>query len=153
MTATDLRCQISMSFCGMDGRFQREVKWFSYFICWGYLGVYGGGENLNSRGTELVSFFWYSLRFWYSFMKIDALQFLTGERQANINIADGKKNAVILESEAAKIDQVNRAQGQSALLFQLVLWKYTSAFLEWFSVMELIAQAHTQLSIYHFTGF
>ena len=54
-------------------------------------------------------------------MKIDALQFLTGERQANINIADGKKNAVILESEAAKIDQVNRAQGQSALLFQLVL--------------------------------
>ncbi|KAG7013342.1 SPBC16G5.07c [Cucurbita argyrosperma subsp. argyrosperma] len=36
-----------------------------------------------------------------------------GERQANINIADGKKNAVILESEAAKIDQVNRAQGEA----------------------------------------
>ncbi|XP_011084587.1 stomatin-like protein 2, mitochondrial [Sesamum indicum] len=36
-----------------------------------------------------------------------------GERQANINIADGKKNAVILASEAAKLDQVNRAQGEA----------------------------------------
>ncbi|KAA8533514.1 hypothetical protein F0562_031052 [Nyssa sinensis] len=36
-----------------------------------------------------------------------------GERQANINIADGKKNSVILESEAAKMDQVNRAHGEA----------------------------------------
>ncbi|KAG8390473.1 hypothetical protein BUALT_Bualt01G0087100 [Buddleja alternifolia] len=36
-----------------------------------------------------------------------------GERQANINIADGRKNAVILASEAAKLDQVNRAQGEA----------------------------------------
>ncbi|KAI3457914.1 hypothetical protein Pfo_014577 [Paulownia fortunei] len=36
-----------------------------------------------------------------------------GERQANINIADGKKNAVILASEAAQQDQVNRAQGEA----------------------------------------
>ncbi|KAF7816608.1 stomatin-like protein 2, mitochondrial [Senna tora] len=36
-----------------------------------------------------------------------------GERQANINIADGKKSSVILESEAAKLDQVNRAQGEA----------------------------------------
>ncbi|KAK6129363.1 hypothetical protein DH2020_036879 [Rehmannia glutinosa] len=36
-----------------------------------------------------------------------------GERQANINIADGKKNSVILESEAAKLDQVNRALGEA----------------------------------------
>ncbi|KDP46017.1 hypothetical protein JCGZ_14924 [Jatropha curcas] len=36
-----------------------------------------------------------------------------GERQANINIADGKKNAVILASEAAKMDQVNRALGEA----------------------------------------
>ncbi|KAH6756293.1 SPFH/Band 7/PHB domain-containing membrane-associated protein family [Perilla frutescens var. hirtella] len=36
-----------------------------------------------------------------------------GERQSNINIADGKKNSVILESEAAKMDQVNRAQGEA----------------------------------------
>ncbi|OMO97759.1 Band 7 protein [Corchorus olitorius] len=36
-----------------------------------------------------------------------------GERQANINIADGRKNAVILASEAAKMDQVNRAQGEA----------------------------------------
>lgn len=32
-----------------------------------------------------------------------------GERQAHINIADGKKNSVILESEAAMMDQVSRA--------------------------------------------
>ena len=31
-----------------------------------------------------------------------------GERQAHINIADGKKNSVILESEAAMMDQVSR---------------------------------------------
>lgn len=36
-----------------------------------------------------------------------------GERQANINIADGNKSSVILESEAAKMDQVNRAQGEA----------------------------------------
>lgn len=36
-----------------------------------------------------------------------------GERQANINIADGKKNSVILESEAAKMDQINRAHGEA----------------------------------------
>lgn len=35
-----------------------------------------------------------------------------GERQAHINIADGKKSSVILASEAAKMDQVNRAQGE-----------------------------------------
>ncbi|KAG8654941.1 hypothetical protein MANES_05G196100v8 [Manihot esculenta] len=36
-----------------------------------------------------------------------------GERQANINIADGRKSAVILASEAAKMDQVNRALGEA----------------------------------------
>ncbi|KAG8381618.1 hypothetical protein BUALT_Bualt06G0140300 [Buddleja alternifolia] len=36
-----------------------------------------------------------------------------GERQANINIADGKKSSVILASEAAKQDQVNRALGEA----------------------------------------
>ncbi|XP_042014569.1 stomatin-like protein 2, mitochondrial [Salvia splendens] len=36
-----------------------------------------------------------------------------GERQANINIADGKKTSVILQSEAAKMDQVNRALGEA----------------------------------------
>uniref|UniRef100_A0A2P2KVA6 Uncharacterized protein MANES_05G196100 n=1 Tax=Rhizophora mucronata TaxID=61149 RepID=A0A2P2KVA6_RHIMU len=36
-----------------------------------------------------------------------------GERQVNINIADGQKNSVILTSEAAKMDQVNRAQGEA----------------------------------------
>lgn len=34
-----------------------------------------------------------------------------GERQANINIADGRKSSVILASEAAMMDQVNRAKG------------------------------------------
>ncbi|KAH1075295.1 hypothetical protein J1N35_027623 [Gossypium stocksii] len=36
-----------------------------------------------------------------------------GERQADINIADGRKNSVILASEAARMDQVNRAQGEA----------------------------------------
>ncbi|GMY07682.1 stomatin-like protein 2, mitochondrial [Fagus crenata] len=36
-----------------------------------------------------------------------------GERQANINIADGRKSSVILQSEAAKMDQINRAQGEA----------------------------------------
>lgn len=36
-----------------------------------------------------------------------------GERQSNINIADGKKSSVILESEAAMMDQVNRAKGEA----------------------------------------
>ncbi|GFY81780.1 SPFH/Band 7/PHB domain-containing membrane-associated protein family [Actinidia rufa] len=36
-----------------------------------------------------------------------------GERQANINIADGKNSSVILASKAAKMDQVNRAIGEA----------------------------------------
>ncbi|XP_057951366.1 uncharacterized protein LOC131146090 [Malania oleifera] len=42
-----------------------------------------------------------------------------GERQANINIADGKKNSVILASEAAKMDQVNRAQGEAEAILAI----------------------------------
>ncbi|KAL2629153.1 hypothetical protein R1flu_013839 [Riccia fluitans] len=40
-----------------------------------------------------------------------------GERQANINIADGKKSSVILESEAAMLDAVNRAKGEAEAIF------------------------------------
>lgn len=47
---------------------------------------------------------------------------VTGERQANINIADGRKSSVILASEAAKMDQVNRAQG---LLLDTSLFRCT----------------------------
>ncbi|KAG5624211.1 hypothetical protein H5410_009429 [Solanum commersonii] len=36
-----------------------------------------------------------------------------GQRQAAVNVADGRKMAVILESEAAKKDQVNRAKGKA----------------------------------------
>ncbi|CAL9153220.1 unnamed protein product [Musa hybrid cultivar] len=36
-----------------------------------------------------------------------------GERQAKINIADGMKASVILASEAAMMDQVNRAKGEA----------------------------------------
>lgn len=42
-----------------------------------------------------------------------------GERQAHINIADGKKNSVILASEAAKMDQVNRAQGEAEAIMSI----------------------------------
>lgn len=34
-----------------------------------------------------------------------------GEKQSNINIAEGRKNAVILASEAARMDQINRGHG------------------------------------------
>lgn len=37
-----------------------------------------------------------------------------GDRQANINTAEGKKAAIILQSEAALTDQVNRAKGTPA---------------------------------------
>lgn len=40
-----------------------------------------------------------------------------GERQANINIADGNKTSVILQSEAAKMDQINRAFGEGEAIF------------------------------------
>lgn len=40
-----------------------------------------------------------------------------GQRQADVNVADGKKMAVILESEAAKKDQVNRAKGEADAIF------------------------------------
>ncbi|KAK9271486.1 hypothetical protein L1049_001845 [Liquidambar formosana] len=40
-----------------------------------------------------------------------------GKRQACINVADGKKSSVILESEAAKLDQVNRAKGEANAIF------------------------------------
>jgi hypothetical protein len=35
-----------------------------------------------------------------------------GKRQANINIVDGKRSFVILESEATMMDQVNQMQGE-----------------------------------------
>eukprot|EP00897_Mesotaenium_endlicherianum_P000512 jgi/Mesen1/10461/ME000082S09967 len=40
-----------------------------------------------------------------------------GERQANINIADGKKASVILQSEAAMLDQKNRALGEAEAIY------------------------------------
>ncbi|KAG6538056.1 hypothetical protein ZIOFF_003159 [Zingiber officinale] len=50
-----------------------------------------------------------------------------GERQAHINIADGKKNSVILQSEAAMMDQVNRAKARHGQVMQILdevlVWK------------------------------
>jgi hypothetical protein len=36
--------------------------------------------------------------------------------QANINVADGQKTSVILASEAAMMDQINRAKGKEQAL-------------------------------------
>ncbi|KAG6438357.1 hypothetical protein SASPL_103298 [Salvia splendens] len=36
-----------------------------------------------------------------------------GEKQSNINLAEGKKTSVILQSEAANMDQINRARGEA----------------------------------------
>ena len=35
-----------------------------------------------------------------------------GDRQANINMAEGRKTAMILQSEAAMTDAINRAKGE-----------------------------------------
>eukprot|EP00271_Cylindrocystis_brebissonii_P012857 TRINITY_DN32371_c0_g1_i1.p1 TRINITY_DN32371_c0_g1~~TRINITY_DN32371_c0_g1_i1.p1 ORF type:complete len:463 (-),score=83.70 TRINITY_DN32371_c0_g1_i1:400-1788(-) len=40
-----------------------------------------------------------------------------GEREANVNIAEGKKASVILESEAAMTGQINRAKGEAEAIF------------------------------------
>jgi hypothetical protein len=37
-----------------------------------------------------------------------------GLRQSAINIAEGRKRAVVLESEAARVGEENRAQGEAA---------------------------------------
>lgn len=56
--------------------------------------------------------------FW-SHISIEVLRLLlrvpircAGEMQANINVADGQKTSVILASEAAMMDQINRAKGE-----------------------------------------
>ncbi|CAK9144545.1 unnamed protein product [Ilex paraguariensis] len=41
------------------------------------------------------------------------------ERQTNINIAHGRKISVILASEAAKMDQINRAQGEAEAILAI----------------------------------
>ncbi|CAK9158267.1 unnamed protein product [Ilex paraguariensis] len=53
-----------------------------------------------------------------------------GERQAHINIADGRKSSVILESEAAKMDQVNRAQGERQAHINIADGRKSSVILE-----------------------
>lgn len=42
-----------------------------------------------------------------------------GQRQAQINLAEGMRTKVVLESEAAKIDRVNRAQGDAEAIEML----------------------------------
>ncbi|MGB1540459.1 MAG: band-7 C-terminal domain-containing protein, partial [Rickettsiales bacterium] len=39
-----------------------------------------------------------------------------GRRDAMINVAEGDKQEVVKQSEAAKIDQINRAQGEAAAI-------------------------------------
>ena len=45
--------------------------------------------------------------------RCETRHFLAGVREAEINIAEGKKKARILTSEAYKMEQVNRASGES----------------------------------------
>ena len=60
---------------------------------------------LESEGAEVQHFLLEKL--WQCFFII------LGVRQADINIAEGKKRARILTSEAYKMEQVNRASGES----------------------------------------
>lgn len=51
-------------------------------------------------------------------MKIEPWNLLSiGEKQAIIQKAEGQRQSIILASEAAKMDQVNRAEGKSLLKF------------------------------------
>lgn len=38
-----------------------------------------------------------------------------GDRQAKINVAEARKAEVILASEASKLDQINRAEGEATM--------------------------------------
>jgi len=41
---------------------------------------------------------------------------MSGIREAEINVAEGKKQARILSSEAYKLEQINQAQGSCLML-------------------------------------
>ncbi|HSX26843.1 MAG TPA: stomatin-like protein [Chlamydiales bacterium] len=44
-----------------------------------------------------------------------------GQRQAQINIAEGMREKIVLESEAAKVDRINRAKGEAEAIEALSL--------------------------------
>lgn len=48
----------------------------------------------------------------YAFTNTALLYWMTGIREAEINIAEGKKQARILNSEAFKAEQINQAHGK-----------------------------------------
>lgn len=48
----------------------------------------------------------------YAFTNTALLYCMTGIREAEINIAEGKKQARILNSEAFKAEQINQAHGK-----------------------------------------
>lgn len=55
----------------------------------------------------------YLLLFYY---EISYDYFYLGVREADINVAEGKKRARILASEAEKTEQINKAQGKFMLI-------------------------------------
>lgn len=44
----------------------------------------------------------------------------TGEREAAINVAEGKKQSQILASEARKMEQINLATGKQQCFYRLI---------------------------------
>jgi len=47
-----------------------------------------------------------------------------GQREAAINVAEGKKQSQILASEARKMEQINTATGNQLYLFPLIHEQY-----------------------------
>jgi regulator of protease activity HflC (stomatin/prohibitin superfamily) len=47
--------------------------------------------------------------------------FISGQRQAAINVAEGNKQSVILASEAEKAEQINKASGRQLKLCTYII--------------------------------
>ena len=53
----------------------------------------------------------------------------TGEREAAINVAEGKKQSQILASEARKMEQINLATGKEQCFYRLIFVRKLQEFL------------------------
>lgn len=62
--------------------------------------------------------------------------FISGIREAEINVAEGRKKAKILNSEAFKAEQINNAEGMSKwlLLLQYIYIAYKAWWTHYYSI-------------------
>ncbi|CAH8283721.1 unnamed protein product [Eruca vesicaria subsp. sativa] len=70
-------------------------------------------ESLRSELEKLQLAIEYVSHSWTKLERFVGITLLCLDEKAHIKIADGKKSSVVLVSEAAKMDQMNRAQGEA----------------------------------------